>query len=452
VQPYDQRESYRLLQERPKFPESPPIFIHLTLISALESYGDEIEKTIYNRHRIIYKHFNYASQKDPTGYEKILLPILFDIVDISIETNSLDYANGILEKLRLLHPHDARINYFMGILFCFKLQYNEAYSCFESADADNRETLILTDDQYDYLCTLWMGCAEYTGKKLKIEQLPQRPLKTGTNQNQNSNHYEETRSQKNDYDTHMTNARKYLSNFSLRAALRHVQKALALSPNDICALVMAEDICSELNLNKELIVYYRRHVTIAPDYIVYYKLGVALTADYLEEEAIEAFEEALKFDPNSIPALMYQGINLVILAQHDCALDVFNRIIEIFPTSSIGYCYRGMVFSHLVNAYRDKLIRRLEDEQIQIESVHKLRKDYYDQLLFEKRWNVDGKILSFGGMKSEITKCYLNITNLCDNHTTFEVDMYHLFVSKLAYPPPNTIYGPYQIKTLLERW
>jgi len=231
----------------------------------------------------------------------------------------------------------------------------------------------------------------------------------------------------------MTTVKRYMSQFQLKMALKYVQKALDLFPDDIYALTLAEDLCNDLNMYKESITYYRRHIMIAPDYRACHNMGNAFANADMEKEAVEAFEEALKFDPNAVSTLVNLGINLAILAQTDRALDAFNRIIEVAPNSPIGYCYRGMMFMTLLEHYRNALTQQFESERTPIKTEYRLRKDNYDQLLFEKRWNIEKKSLSIGGIKREVTKCYLSVAKLHGRRTPFEVEIYNLFTSKLVF-------------------
>lgn len=65
------------------------------------------------------------------------------------------------------------------------------------------------------------------------------------------------------------------------------------------------------------------------------------------QDAIDAFEQAMKLNPGDSRALMLRGVAAARLGRHETALDYYNRALEIDPGSVEAYQSRGLAMMKL---------------------------------------------------------------------------------------------------------
>src|ERR687886_616326 len=78
-----------------------------------------------------------------------------------------------------------------------------------------------------------------------------------------------------------------------------------------------------------------------------YKLGLNRAKSGQHEEAIAAFEEALKINPTYDWALNGKGIALNNLGRNTEASEVFDRALEIKPKFHLAWNGKGIALNHL---------------------------------------------------------------------------------------------------------
>lgn len=65
------------------------------------------------------------------------------------------------------------------------------------------------------------------------------------------------------------------------------------------------------------------------------------------QDAVDAFEQAMKLNPGDSRALMLRGVAAARLGRHESALDYYNRALEIDPGSVEAYQSRGLAMMKL---------------------------------------------------------------------------------------------------------
>jgi len=93
-------------------------------------------------------------------------------------------------------------------------------------------------------------------------------------------------------------ARAYIAAGRNDEALKHLEKLLGLTPEDLWALDQAGVLCDEMGRYSEAIVYYRRLLGLVPSNAAgHLGLGIAYAKNNRRPEALASFEEARRLAP-----------------------------------------------------------------------------------------------------------------------------------------------------------
>ncbi|MFX1533037.1 MAG: tetratricopeptide repeat protein [Promethearchaeota archaeon] len=130
--------------------------------------------------------------------------------------------------------------------------------------------------------------------------------------------------------------------------------------------------------------------------------GIALKNLGKNNEALQALDKAIAFDPNSVEAWINKGKVLIKLKKPKGALSALNRAVQLEPKNSEALTNKGVALTHL-KRYREAL-------------------DAHDQALelVDKRdpiiWNAKGTTLFLMMKYNEALKCFNQAIELKPNY------------------------------------
>ena len=119
----------------------------------------------------------------------------------------------------------------------------------------------------------------------------------------------------------------------------------------------------------EAIKAYGEAIKLDPNYKeAFYNKGLALAALDKRNEAIQAYNEAIKLDPNYKEAFFNRGLALAALNKRDEAIQAYDEAIKLDPNYKEAFFNRGLAFAALNNY--DEAIKAY-DEAIKLDPNYK---------------------------------------------------------------------------------
>ena len=113
-----------------------------------------------------------------------------------------------------------------------------------------------------------------------------------------------------------------------------------------------------------------------------FKNGINLMADERLEEAVEAFEQALRIDPDNVETLMKLGYARFHLDDHNESLRVYDRILDIDVTNPEAWNLKG-----LVHYEQKKYAKALDSVEKAVESDPTYGMAWYNRACFQALLN-----------------------------------------------------------------
>jgi tetratricopeptide (TPR) repeat protein len=115
-----------------------------------------------------------------------------------------------------------------------------------------------------------------------------------------------------------------------------------------------------LNCYEEAMVAYEKAIRIDPSYIfAHYNKGLALTGLKRYEEALATYEQTIQLDSKYVNAYTMKGSVLAALKRYEEALVTYDCIIKLNPNNATAYCEIGNAL-HCLERYEEALERRAE--------------------------------------------------------------------------------------------
>ena len=134
--------------------------------------------------------------------------------------------------------------------------------------------------------------------------------------------------------------------------------------------------------------------------------GLALYSQNKYDEAINAFDEVIGLDPSNIHAWRYKGYSLYGQKKYDESVKVFNEVIRLDPNDTIVWSYKG----HALAAQgKSKYVEAIEayDEVIRLDPEN------------ADAWYNKGKALAAQGKYDKAIKAYDQVFKIDQNQTEY---------------------------------
>ena len=172
-------------------------------------------------------------------------------------------------------------------------------------------------------------------------------------------------------------------------ALRALQRAAELSPNDVEAHNNLGVSLQESGQSDGAVASYRRALEIKPDYVeAHYNLGIALQGLGQLDGAVASYRRALEIQPDYAQAYNNLGIALQGLGQFDGAVASYRRALEIKPDYAEAH-------NNLGNALRE--LRQPNDAVASYRRAVEIKPDYA-----EAHYNLGIALQSLGQLDSAV--------------------------------------------------
>jgi len=140
----------------------------------------------------------------------------------------------------------------------------------------------------------------------------------------------------------------HLQRGNAAAAVRQIDTALKVSPNNILALNNRGNALNELRRFEEALASYDRALAVRSDYAeAHSNRGNTLKELKRSEEALASYDRALKIRPDYAEAYSNRGNLLHALDRFDESLASCNRAIELQPNYAEAHCNRGNTLKEL---------------------------------------------------------------------------------------------------------
>jgi len=425
MESYKQRESFLLMQDGLENHSTSRTDLCEFMKKALSAYGREIGEAFSYDGGITTDYLNNVSKKDRVGHDEILIPILLNLADLLTKLKHIHDAVRLLRVLECAYPDNAHVNYFMGLLFYSVKQYLDAVPYLKTAVACQQKSHTLTNKQYNHLQTIRLKCAE----RIRIKRPPGRILSYVIPAVDTD--VQSAESKQGRFNSHISTAKHNLRHSKHEEALKNLKLALELFPDDLTALEMAGQACTTLKRNEEALEYYRRHVEISPDSVIYYDMGNLLYDLRRTDEAVTILTRAVEIDPCFTTTIALLQHLLYITRNPHRSLGVFDALIAASPDNIMGYCGRGLALLRMANNYLRWMVHHPDLHDVIFVTEYDILDGDYHQMLSQMRWSVNNKDLSIGGMKKEITKCYVKALSLKKGLNDDERALFNIFEDKI---------------------
>jgi tetratricopeptide (TPR) repeat protein len=127
------------------------------------------------------------------------------------------------------------------------------------------------------------------------------------------------------------------------SGIKYIDRALKIEPNFPDALQLKASLLGKLNKNEERLEAIVKAAALDPDAGRYCAVGHALFALGKYKEAIESYDQSLKFDPIYTESLYYRGVCLKNLDKYEDAIIYFEKALIVDPVNENaaldkGYC------------------------------------------------------------------------------------------------------------------
>ena len=120
----------------------------------------------------------------------------------------------------------------------------------------------------------------------------------------------------------------YLQDSKPAEALADIDKALKLAPNDPTSLLTKARILASLGREKEALEQLEQTAQAAPQVALYLQVGTFAMQLEMPRRAIEAFDQALKLEPNNPLVLRFRGDAKLNISDHKGAVADFEQALK----------------------------------------------------------------------------------------------------------------------------
>ncbi len=127
-----------------------------------------------------------------------------------------------------------------------------------------------------------------------------------------------------------------------------------ISPASTTWTDAGNDLLREGKYNEAMMAYDQAIKINPQNPIVWYNKGFLLSNLGKYEEAIKAYDKAIEIDPNFSMALNNKGLDLTILGKYNESITAFDKVIEINPQDSDGWSNKGLALYKL-NKYDEAI-------------------------------------------------------------------------------------------------
>lgn len=201
-------------------------------------------------------------------------------------------------------------------------------------------------------------------------------------------------------------------------ALGYFNKAIKLDPKHFEAHYNLG--CTYLNLRKpkEAQQHFLRILSKDPNPEVYYNIGVIYMYQDRHSEAISYLQEAIKFKPDYLDAIVNLGVTFLKMEHHDKAIENFEKALALDPNNQeVQYILSALQGDQVPQRAPEQYVRHLFDQYADYYEKHLLEFLHYDthNLLFKAVKEVLGDkfkdllIVDLGcgtGLTGELFKLY----------------------------------------------
>jgi len=143
--------------------------------------------------------------------------------------------------------------------------------------------------------------------------------------------------------TEIDAAERFIREGAYDQAIQSYEKALDINPNHLEANLRLGLVYGSLGHYEEAIRYTRKAASINPGYLPFYNLGLIYGAKEDPLKALEAFDEALKHNPESYRAKYQKGLIYTSMKDYVHAAESYQRVIDLNPEFDDAYLSLGAV-------------------------------------------------------------------------------------------------------------
>jgi protein O-GlcNAc transferase len=164
-----------------------------------------------------------------------------------------------------------------------------------------------------------------------------------------------------------TNPHVYFMLGQVQARLRRLalaelsfEKALAINPEYLDALISAANLCGEIKAYDRAVDYFRRVLKLMPNYVEVYERKGDFELTYLKryEDAMASFAKAIELKPESGLSYLGYGRCCFELERLDEARDFYARGVAAAPDYLLTYAYLGSLLDKLGDIQGAEVIYR----------------------------------------------------------------------------------------------
>lgn len=253
----------------------------------VEEFADIVEYYI-NKEKLREAEtaLNYALNQHPGAYI-----LLLKQAQIYVESERPEEALSLLKKLRAIHPEEAEVYFWIGIVEISKNNIDSA------------------EENFDKLL-----------KFLKEE----------------------------DKDILLLVAFSYIQHGEFSNALRYLNKAYKIDPKNSYVLYDSAYCYEQIQDYENSIVFYKKYLEINPfESTVWYNLGVIFSKNGETENAIEAYDFSIAVNPKFAAPYYNKALLFAEIGKTNDAVELYNELLSIEQNSTDGLlglaeCYRTM--------------------------------------------------------------------------------------------------------------
>ncbi len=139
-------------------------------------------------------------------------------------------------------------------------------------------------------------------------------------------------------------------------AAKTLKKAISLNPKDTCAYDQLGRMYYDLGQYTESIEAFRQEVELQPSSVAYHFLGNGYYFTEKLEDALAAYQEAIRLTPNYEEAYIELGKVYIRLGCHADAIDSYQHALKLQPDDVIAHV--GLGFTQFKQGNKDAAMRQ----------------------------------------------------------------------------------------------
>ena len=139
-------------------------------------------------------------------------------------------------------------------------------------------------------------------------------------------------------------------------AAKALKKAISLNPNDTCPYDQLGRMYYDLGQYTESIEAFRLEIKLQPSSVAYHFLGNCYYFTEKFDDAVAAYQEAIRLTPNYEEAYIELGKVYNRLGRHADAIDAYQHALKIQPDDVIAH--EGLGFTEFKQGNKDAAIRQ----------------------------------------------------------------------------------------------